>query len=103
MIQPGHVVVITLHDPREQIWGVLRALDERGVTLEGLSVELFDSWLQDMADGGDPMQHFSLVFYPMVRVERVLLDRGASGMPSLAERAEKRLGRPLISFLASDV
>ena len=102
MIQPGQVVVITLRDPREQIWGLLRGMDEGGVTLEGLSVELFDSWLQDMVDGGDPLQHFSLVFYPMLRVERVLLDRGASGMPSLAERVETRLGRPLASFLASD-
>ena len=102
MIQPGHFVVLTLQDPREQIWGVLRAMDQRGVTVEGLSVELFDSWLQDMGAGGDSMQHLSLVFYPMLRVERVLLDRGAPGMPSLAERAEKRLGRPLANFLASD-
>lgn len=102
MIQPGHVVVLTLQNPREQIWGVLRAMDERGVSLEGMSVELFDSWLEDMAGGGDPLHHFSLVFYPMLRVERVLVDRGAVGMPSLAERAEARLGRPLISFLASD-
>ena len=102
MIQPGHIVVLTLQNPREKVWGVLRAMDERGVTLEGLSVELFDSCLQDMAAGGDPMHHFSLVFYPMMRVERVLVDRGAAGMPSLAERAEDRLGRPLMSFLGSD-
>ncbi len=102
MIESGQVVVLTLQNPREQIWGVLRAMNENGVTVEGLSIELFDSWLQDMADGGDPLQHFSLSFYPMLRVERVLQDRGARGMPSLAERAEQRLGRPLISFLVSD-
>ena len=31
MIAPGSVVVVSLRDPREQVWGVLKQLDERGV------------------------------------------------------------------------
>lgn len=102
MIQPGHIVVVSLREPREQMWGVLRALDDKGVTLEGIAIDTFDSWLQDMAAGGDPHQHMSMLFFPMGRVERVLLDRGAVGMLSLSDRAEQRLGRGLASFLAGD-
>ena len=102
MIEPGQVVVLSLREPREQVWGLLRGMDERGVAVEGLAVEMFDNWIQEMAGGGDPMQHLSLMFFPMLRVESVLLDRGTPGLPSLAERAEQRLGRSLASFLTSD-
>jgi len=95
MISPGSVVVVSLREPREQIWGVLKQLDDRGVMVEGLAIDLFDSWLQDMAAGGDLRQHLSVLFFPMARVERVLLDRGAAEMPSLDDRVHSRLGRSL--------
>ena len=95
MMKPGNVVVVSLKEPREQIWGVLGQLDERGVTVEGLAIDLFDTLLQDLAAGGDLRQHLSVLFFPMARVERVLLDRGAEGMPSLDDRVRTRLGKSL--------
>jgi hypothetical protein len=92
LIDPVTVVVVSLQDPREQIWGVLCQIDQRGVAVEGLAIDLFDSWLQAMAAGDDLHQHFSMMFFPMVRVERVLLDRGAPEMPSLDDRVQERLG-----------
>jgi len=101
MIAPGSVVVVSLREPREQVWGVLKQLDERGVMVEGLAIDLFDSWLQAMAAGGDLHQHLSVMFFPMGRVERVLLDRGAADMPSLDDRVRSRLGRS-VSQLVED-
>jgi hypothetical protein len=95
MISPGCVVVVSLKEPREQIWGLLKQLDDRGVVVEGLAIDLFDSWLQDMAAGGDLHQHLSVLFFPMARVERLLLDRGAAEMQSLDDRVLSRLGRSL--------
>ena len=62
------------------------------IDFAGLAIDLFDGWLQDMATGGDLRQHFSVLFFPMSRVERVLLDRGAAEMPSLDDRVHQRLG-----------
>jgi hypothetical protein len=95
MMKPGCVVVVSLKEPREQIWGVLKELDPCGVTVEGMAIDLFDALLQDMAAGGDLHQHLSVLFFPMSRVERVLLDRGAAGMPSLDDRVRTRLGRSM--------
>ena len=95
MMNTGSVVVVSLREPREQIWGVLAQLDERGVTVEGLAIDLFDALLQDLAAGGDLRQHLSVLFFSMSRVERILLDRGAEGMPSLDDRLRSRLGKSL--------
>jgi methylmalonyl-CoA epimerase len=98
-IAPGQAVLLYLRDPQEKLWGVLRRLDSAGVVLEGLDLGSFDSWLgqveRDDRDRVDP----SVLFVPMQRVERVLLDRSSGSLPSLAERFEERVGRPVQEFL----
>lgn len=99
MIQPGAVVVVSLQEPRQQVWGLLRALDTTGVTLEGLDVESFDGWSRCVAEDAGWRSQISVLFFPMRRVQRVLLDRGDTASPSLSEQFEARLGRSLASLL----
>jgi hypothetical protein len=99
VIRSGEVVVVYLRDPRERIWGVLRALDGIGVTVEGFDVDGFDSWLRDVESGSEGRERMSVVFFPMNRVERLLLDRGSRDIRSLSERFQERVGLTVADYL----
>jgi hypothetical protein len=44
----------------------------------------------------------SIVFVPMLRLEKILLDRSSGDLPSLAERFERRTGRSIQQVLDWD-
>jgi hypothetical protein len=99
MIRAGSMVIVYLRDPRERIWGILRALDLSGLSMEGFAVDSFDAWLRAVEGGADAREGMSVVFFPMQRVERVLLDRGSREIPSLSERFQARLGMSVADYL----
>lgn len=93
---PGAAILLYLRDPQEKMWGVLRRLDATGVTLEGLDLGSFDNWLAQLEnDDEDAMAGPSVVFVPMGRVEKILLDLPSGALPSLSQRVERRAGRPV--------
>jgi hypothetical protein len=98
--KPGTVVVVYLASPREKIWGVVRALDATGVTVEGIDLRSFDECLRGVAAKEIHPADISLAFYPMSRVEKVLVDRGSDDVPSLEEQFASRVGVGLLEFLS---
>lgn len=97
-IRPGDAVLVYLRDPHEKLWGVLRERDASGLTVEGLDLASFDAWAAQVEreeDGITP----SVLFLPMSRVERLLLDRGTPALPSLSEGFFQRTGRTVQSVL----
>jgi len=97
--QPGTVVVAYLAEPREKIWGVVRALDATGLTMEGIDLRSFDECLRGVAAKEIHPNDISLAFYPMSRVEKVLVDRGSDDVPSLGDQFASRVGVGLAEFL----
>lgn len=97
-LRPPAVVIVYLQNPRERYWGVVRGLDATGIVLRGSDLDSFDDWVGRVAAGsGGPAP--SVVFFPMGRVEKVLVDDAAGEAPSLAQRFERRVGRSLVSYL----
>ena len=99
-LKPPAVVIVYLQAPRERYWGVVRALDATGVVLQGTDLDSFDDWVRQVA-AGEPNQEPSTVFFPLHRVEKVLVDAPAGAAPSLQQQFESRLGRTLLSYLGS--
>ncbi len=97
--RPGAVVIVYLKEPKERFWGVLRSLDATGTSVLGLDLLAFDDWLGQVADRESPDITPSLVFFPLLRVEKILLDMPAGEIPSLVERFEARTGRQLLPYL----
>jgi hypothetical protein len=97
-IRPPHVVIAYLKEPRERFWGVVRSLDAIGLVLQGVDLDSFDNWVRQAAEHGDAAVP-STVFFPLLRVEKILLDSASGSIPSLREQFEKRAGRPLLEFL----
>ncbi len=91
-IEAGACVLLVLHSPREKCWGVLDEISAAGVFLRGLDLNAFEDWTRAVAHD-EPFIGLSDLFFPMWRVERVMLDESAGEVPSLAEQFERRTGR----------
>jgi methylmalonyl-CoA epimerase len=98
-LEPGSSVLLYLHQPQEKLWGVLRRLDAHGVLLEGIDLGSFDDWVAQLENEETSVVGASVIFIPMTRLERILLDRSSGDLPSLAERFERRTGRTVQEVL----
>ena len=96
----GSPIILYLQNPREKIWGVLDDLNAAGVALTGLGLHSFDDWLRSIASPEEPEIRPSSAFYPLVRVEKILLDEGADGVPSLDAQCTARTGMGLRDHLS---
>jgi len=89
---PGETVLAYLREPQEKLWGVLRGLDGAGLLLEGVDLGSFDDWVAQLERGAESAVGPSVLFFPMARVEKILLDRPSGTLPSLADRFRARVG-----------
>lgn len=96
---PGSLVLAFLHSPKERVWGVLKGIDAAGVWLDGIDLASFEDWARQVVREEGPAMGLSTVFYPMVRVQKILLDRAAPGQPSLADRFRELVGIDVEEYL----
>jgi methylmalonyl-CoA/ethylmalonyl-CoA epimerase len=99
-IAPGATVLLYMREPQEKLWGVLRRLDSAGVVLEGIDLSSFDDWVAQIEGEEESVVGPSMLFMPMARLEKILLDRPSGHLPSLAQRFERRTGRRVQDVLA---
>jgi methylmalonyl-CoA/ethylmalonyl-CoA epimerase len=100
MIRPGSTVLLYLREPKEKLWGLLRRIDSAGVVLEGIDLSSFDDWIVQIDREEESVVGPSVLFVPMGRVEKILLDRSSGQLPSLAERFQRRTGRTVEQVLS---
>ncbi len=91
-VRVGDAVLVYLREPHEKLWGILRERDASGVTVEGMDLASFDAWVAQVERGDEGIAP-SVLFFPMRRVERMLLDRGTPTLPSLSDGFLRRTGR----------
>lgn len=102
-IVPGQAVLVYLREPQEKLWGILRRLDGSGLVVEGIDLTSFDDWVAQIERGEDSVVGPSVLFVPLLRLERILLDRSSGKLPSLAERFHDRTGRRVQDVLDVDL
>jgi hypothetical protein len=98
MIRPGVCVILGLHSPREKLWGILTGIDPSGVHLRGIDINAFDDWLSAIVNGENNIG-LTHSFFPMWRVERVLLDESVGEIHSLGQLFAKRIGMSVTDYL----
>lgn len=86
----GAIVLATLRDPREKIWGALLALDPAGLSVQGLELSSFEDATTAVISG-EPLNS-AILFFPMHRIERIALDLPEGNLPSLSQRFQSRTG-----------
>lgn len=99
-MQAGSIVVVSLHSPKEKLWGELVSVHAAGITLRGIDLNSFDDFIRQILDPEGERIGLPTLFFPMQRLERIALDEPRGSIPSLAERFEQKVGRSLRDYLA---
>jgi hypothetical protein len=99
-MDPNSIVVVSLHSPKEKIWGILREINPSGVTIRGIDLNSFDHFVSQINQLEAERVGLPTVFFPMTRVERVSLDEPSGSIPSMAEIFQRKIGRSLPEYLA---
>lgn len=97
---PGAVVIATLSNPREKIWGAILNLSPTGLSVRGVDLSSFDDFIGQIRDG-EPFTA-GVMFFPMHRVERIELDLPEGTIPSLAQRFAQKTGQDPAPMLVSE-
>ncbi len=98
-MEPHSIVVLSLHSPKERIWGELLTMSHAGVTLRGIDLSAFDDFVSQVLHPEGDRIGLPTLFFPMVRIERIALDEARGSIPSLAETFERKVGRSLADYL----
>jgi len=92
-------VIVNLHSPSERFVGRLIEIGQPGVTLRGLDLEGFEAWINDIVREEQGGVRPSTIFFPLHRVEKILLDEDGDEVPSLASMFLARIGASIDEFL----
>jgi hypothetical protein len=98
-MEPHSIVVVSLHSPKERIWGELVDISNAGVTVRGIDLSSFDDFVSQVLHPEGDRIGLPTLFFPMLRIERIALDEARGSIPSMGESFEKRVGRSLASYL----
>jgi len=99
-MEPHSIVVVSLHTPREKVWGELLSIPPAGITMPGVVLNSFDHFIRQINEPESERIGLPTVFFPMTRIERVSLDEPSGSIPSMAEIFARKVGRSLAEYLA---
>ena len=91
-MKDGDIVLASLHDPKEMVWGIILRLDNAGMVIRGINTRNFEEWTRQLSSGVEPELGPSTVFYPSHRIERVSLDEQIGIVPSMTNRFVEVVG-----------
>ena len=99
-MDPHSIVVISLHSPKEKLWGELLVINTSGITMRGIDLNSFDHFVSQINDPAGERTGLPTLFFPMNRVERLALDEPSGSIPSMSEIFARKAGRTLTDYLA---
>ncbi|MBI3478123.1 MAG: hypothetical protein HY010_20510 [Acidobacteria bacterium] len=88
---PGAIVIVTLHTPREKFWGAILSLSGEGLSVRGVDLISFDDLISTIKSGDSFTS--GVIFFPMHRIERMELDLPESNILSLSQRFAQQTGQ----------
>jgi hypothetical protein len=98
-VQLNSIVIVSLHTPREKVWGELLDVSTAGITMRGIDLNSFDDFIRQVLHPEGDRVGLPTVFFPMQRIERIALDEPTGSIPSMADLFERRVGRSLKDYL----
>jgi hypothetical protein len=102
-MQINSIVIVSLTSPKEKMWGQLTMLEPKGITIQGIELDSFDDFVRQVLRKEETAVGLNTVFFPMHRVERVMLDEPSGSIPSLAQRFHSKVGLTIQEYLCIEV
>ena len=91
-MKPNSIVVVSLQSPKESFFGRLVDILVSGVTVRGIDLNAFDDWVNHINDHEESGLQPTTIFFPLHRVEKIILDEGIGAIPSLSDTFLARVG-----------
>src|SRR2546421_1507183 len=96
-MDPHSIVVVSLHTPKEKVWGELLAINPSGITLRGIDLNSFDHFIRQINEPDGERVGLPTIFFPMNRLERISLDEASGSIPSMNEMRSRRfMGKKMV-------
>jgi len=99
-MDPHSIVIVSLHAPKEKLWGELLSIHPAGITIRGIDLNSFDHFVNQINGPDQERTGLPTLFFPMNRVERIALDESSGSIPSLSEVFARKVGRSLAEYLS---
>src|SRR5262249_51995622 len=84
-MKPNSIVVVSLQSPKECFFGRLLDISASGVTVRGIALNAFDDWINHIKFREESGVQPTTIFFPLHRVEKIILDEGIGAIPSLSD------------------
>jgi len=98
-MKAGAIVVVNLRSPVERVFGRLIEINPAGVLIRGLDLAAFEDWIEDVASAYETGVGPSTTFFPMHRIDKLILDENLGGAPSLANTFRERTNADIDIYL----
>ena len=91
-MKPHSIVVVNLQSPRERFFGILMDISGPVVTVRGVDLNAFDDWMNHINRREEIGVQPTTMFFPLHRIEKIILDEGIGAIPSLADAFLAKVG-----------
>jgi hypothetical protein len=98
-VEINSIVIVSLNSPKEKIWGQILQLESSGVTIRGVDLNSFDDFVRQVVQAEDTAVGLNTAFFPMHRVERIIVDEPSGEIPSLSQRFQAMVGITIQEYL----
>jgi hypothetical protein len=93
------IVIINLQSPRERFFGRVLDLATYGVTIRGIDLNAFNDWMDHVTHREEMGVQPTTVFFPIHRIEKIILDEGIGAIPSFADTFLTKIGAAVDEYL----
>ena len=98
-MKTNSIVIVNLLSPKERFFGRLVELSTAGVTVRGIDLNAFEDWMINVREQEETGVRPTTIFFPLHRVEKILLDEGIGVIPSLSDTFLTKVGITIIDEL----
>jgi hypothetical protein len=93
------IVIVNLGAPKQRFIGRLLELTTAGVTVRGVDLDAFEDWMNHLGTQEESGVQPTTTFFPLHRVEKMILDEGLGAIPSLSATFLSRVGGAIEEYL----
>ena len=93
------IVIINLQGPRERFFGRLVDIATYGLTVRGIDLNAFGDWMNHITHREESGVQPTTVFFPIHRIEKVILDEGIGALPSFSDTFLTKVGAAVDEYL----
>ena len=93
------IVIATLTSPKQRFLGKLLEITPAGITIRGVDLDAFEDWINHIAAKEESGVQASTTFFPLYRVEKMILDDSLGAIPSFSHAFLMRAGNPIEEYL----